>query len=161
MGDKPNPGSQEAVDLGCTCPRMDNGHGRGYLGGVNDENGYTVFVMTVGCPVHDSREEYAMSETVFNPLTGREAGIEVVLQMMCSQEGCDGEPYDQMQAAAELIVKLRAENQALLEALEEVEWGRDGFYDVLYCPCCGNVRSQGHTEDCKLGNALKQARGER
>lgn len=29
---KPNPGSKEAIELGCTCPVMDNHHGRGYQG---------------------------------------------------------------------------------------------------------------------------------
>ncbi len=28
----PHPGSKEAVDLGCTCPVMDNHYGRGYQG---------------------------------------------------------------------------------------------------------------------------------
>jgi len=40
----PAPGSDAALALGCTCPVLDNGHGRGYAGG-----GY---VMTVGCPLH-------------------------------------------------------------------------------------------------------------
>ena len=29
-----NPGSDDAIAAGCTCPVMDNGRGRGYLGGV-------------------------------------------------------------------------------------------------------------------------------
>lgn len=40
--------------LGCKCPVLDNAHGRGYLGGVKDGSGETVFVFTVGCPVHDA-----------------------------------------------------------------------------------------------------------
>lgn len=47
-----NPGSDEAIAAGCTCPVMDNGHGRGYLGGVTDEQGQTVFVIVVDCPIH-------------------------------------------------------------------------------------------------------------
>ena len=43
----PNPGSNEALSLGCTCPVMDNGHGRGNMGQPH------VFVYSVGCPVHD------------------------------------------------------------------------------------------------------------
>jgi len=35
--------------------------------------------------------------------------IENVLRRMAGQEGCDGEPYDQMQAAAEFIADLRAQ----------------------------------------------------
>ena len=50
-----NPGSDEAIAAGCTCPVMDNGHGRGYFGGVTDEQGQTVFVIVVDCPVHGER----------------------------------------------------------------------------------------------------------
>jgi len=32
MSDIPHPGSDKAIDAGCTCPVLDNGHGRGYLG---------------------------------------------------------------------------------------------------------------------------------
>lgn len=39
----PNPGSNEAISQGCTCPVLDNGHGR-----RND--GW--FVMSIGCPLH-------------------------------------------------------------------------------------------------------------
>lgn len=49
---QPNPGSPEAAELGCTCPRLDNGLGRGYMGGVTDEDGSTVFVMAGDCPLH-------------------------------------------------------------------------------------------------------------
>lgn len=49
----PNPGSPEDIDAGCTCPILDNGHGRGYLGGVKDrETGETLFVYNCDCPVH-------------------------------------------------------------------------------------------------------------
>lgn len=30
--EKPNPGSQEAIDLGCKCPVIDNHYGKGYDG---------------------------------------------------------------------------------------------------------------------------------
>ena len=52
-----NPGSDEAIAAGCTCPAMDNGHGRGYLGGVTDDKGQTVFVISCGCPLHGIVEE--------------------------------------------------------------------------------------------------------
>lgn len=29
MDDVPNPGSDEAIDRGCTCPILDNAHGAG------------------------------------------------------------------------------------------------------------------------------------
>lgn len=44
---EPNPGSDEAIAKGCTCPVLDNAHGRGYGGRKG------VYVYTVGCPVHD------------------------------------------------------------------------------------------------------------
>lgn len=48
----PPPGSDEAVKLGCKCPRMDNAYGRGYLGGVKDDNGGTVYVVSGDCELH-------------------------------------------------------------------------------------------------------------
>ncbi len=50
--DAPNPGSRDAIAKGCTCPVMDNGHGRGYMGGVKDKDGNTLFVYSASCPVH-------------------------------------------------------------------------------------------------------------
>lgn len=52
MSDTPNPGSREAVEQGCSCPRLDNGHGRGYMGGVKDREGRVVFVTDFACPLH-------------------------------------------------------------------------------------------------------------
>ncbi|MCP3686208.1 MAG: hypothetical protein GY861_26475 [bacterium] len=48
----PNPGTQEAIDQGCTCPVMDNHHGAGIPMG-----GETVFWHTKGCPIHCPVEE--------------------------------------------------------------------------------------------------------
>lgn len=42
----PSPGSAEAVRSGCTCPIVDNGYGRGYMGQPG------VFVVSEGCPLH-------------------------------------------------------------------------------------------------------------
>lgn len=55
-------------------------------------------------------------------------------------------------------------NRALLDALEAVEWGcyRASFWGdwiVNTCPSCGCIDEGGHRDDCKLGNALKQAIG--
>lgn len=44
----PNPGSDEAIAQGCTCPVLDNEHGRGYMGIPN------VFVRSEKCPLHGS-----------------------------------------------------------------------------------------------------------
>jgi len=50
MTETPNPGSPEAINLGCTRAVLDNGYG-------NDELGKTRgFWITQGCPVHDSKE---------------------------------------------------------------------------------------------------------
>ena len=46
MADKPNPGSPEAVDLGCTCPIIDNHYGKGAQGVPH------LFWYTPGCPIH-------------------------------------------------------------------------------------------------------------
>lgn len=44
----PAPGSPEAVSHGCTCPVLDNGYGRGYLGD-GERFGW---VMDERCPLH-------------------------------------------------------------------------------------------------------------
>lgn len=45
-----NPGSREAIEAGCTCPVLDNGHGKGSSWGPDK------FWITEGCPLHDRRE---------------------------------------------------------------------------------------------------------
>jgi len=49
-----NPGSKEAVEKGCTCPTMDNGHGEG--SGYFDENRKPLFWITVDCPLHSKEK---------------------------------------------------------------------------------------------------------
>lgn len=47
----PNPGSNEAVEQGCICPRVDNGWGQGVLmvlGGLEAVR----FVTNLNCPLH-------------------------------------------------------------------------------------------------------------
>lgn len=46
--DRPNPGSDEAIALGCTCPVMDNAHGDG----IDDGEGGRLFWKRAGCPLH-------------------------------------------------------------------------------------------------------------
>ncbi len=49
----PNPGSQAALDRGCMCPVMDNGHGRGMYGGaVRTADDAPIFVFVADCPLH-------------------------------------------------------------------------------------------------------------
>ena len=51
---KANPGSDEAVIKGCTCPVIDNSHGRGaYL----TENGQAMFWNSDDCPIHGTKDE--------------------------------------------------------------------------------------------------------
>ena len=50
MSATPNPGSLEAIELGCTCPRVDNGRGRG--SGRFDQAGNPMFWVNGGCPLH-------------------------------------------------------------------------------------------------------------
>jgi hypothetical protein len=45
----PKPGSDEAIDQGCTCPVLDNAHGAGYLG---LGRGWWI---AGGCPLHDDQ----------------------------------------------------------------------------------------------------------
>lgn len=45
--DAPNPGSDAALDMGCTCPVMDNNHGKW---APWPPDGWW---MTGGCPIHD------------------------------------------------------------------------------------------------------------
>jgi hypothetical protein len=47
-----NPGSDEAVAQGCTCPVLDNGRGRG----AHQVNGVWQFWINWGCPVHTGLE---------------------------------------------------------------------------------------------------------
>lgn len=53
MRETTNPGSDAAIKAGCTCPVLDNAHGKGYLGGVrNRDTGEIMFVYNLACPVH-------------------------------------------------------------------------------------------------------------
>jgi hypothetical protein len=45
----PNPGSKEAIDVGCVCPILDNNFGAG-IG--KDKDGTTLFWYNSDCPIH-------------------------------------------------------------------------------------------------------------
>ena len=45
-----NPGSEEAVENGCSCPVIDNRHGRGYRGRAGE------FIYDLSCPIHGEAE---------------------------------------------------------------------------------------------------------
>lgn len=50
---RPNPGSEEARARGCTCPVIDNHHGRGF-----PRLGVTCFYVVDTCPVHRAQAQY-------------------------------------------------------------------------------------------------------
>jgi len=45
----PNPGSDEAIKLGCKCPVLDNNHGEGFPCGNSKAS---CFWINEGCPLH-------------------------------------------------------------------------------------------------------------
>jgi len=47
----PNPGSDEALDLGCECPVMDNNHGSG------SDWGPGKFWINGNCPLHGGKND--------------------------------------------------------------------------------------------------------
>lgn len=47
----PAPGSEAAIDAGCTCPIFDNAHGRGYFGQAG------IYVINASCPLHGDRTQ--------------------------------------------------------------------------------------------------------
>ena len=47
---KPNPGSDTAIEQGCTCPVLDNARGNDELGRIRG------FYIAEGCPLHDESE---------------------------------------------------------------------------------------------------------
>ena len=51
---KLNPGSTEAIEEGCTCPVLDNCHGKGIPMTEHDED--MAFWITAGCPLHGIAE---------------------------------------------------------------------------------------------------------
>ena len=65
---------------------------------------------------------------IINPLSpnGTKEDIKTVLRVLAGQGGCDGEPYDQMQAAADYIAELE-------ETVEKLK-------------CCGNCKAFHHCQ---------------
>lgn len=60
----PNPGSLEAIEHGCICPRMDNRNGLG----VYEVNGKPVFWYSSDCPVHMRAVNVAIDNEHFTQL---------------------------------------------------------------------------------------------
>lgn len=54
----PNPGSNEAIALGCSCPILDNGHGLGAYGGtIKNREGCPIFWYDTLCNLHGQQLE--------------------------------------------------------------------------------------------------------
>ena len=53
MKDKPNPGSDAALEQGCVCPRYDNARGAGFM-----LNGRQVFWIIEDCPLHGGGKDW-------------------------------------------------------------------------------------------------------
>jgi hypothetical protein len=110
-----------------------------------------------------------MPRTIPNPLTLRLSTVSHVLRALAAQENCDGEPYDQMQAAAGYIDELEAALQAALGQIRALEWsvelplGED-WRDLSQCPSCGSniipgCRPYEHAEGCKLAVSIAMLEG--
>ncbi len=54
MDKVPNPGSDEAIVLGCLCPSMDNHRGRGFPWRNEDGEVVASFWISAKCPLHAS-----------------------------------------------------------------------------------------------------------
>ncbi len=69
----PNPGSDEAMALGCRCGQLDNSHGRG--SGYTDSDGAPLFWVDDTCPLHGAvvsrAEGQAMGALAENSEEGR------------------------------------------------------------------------------------------
>lgn len=55
----PPPGSDEAMEKGCLCPVIDNGHGAGYY---TMDNGVPLYVINEACPLHGRRNTQDTSQ---------------------------------------------------------------------------------------------------
>ncbi len=60
--DRPNPGSEEALALGCTCPFGDNCGGRGAWGTDTKPDNEKVFWKSGNCPLHGTEAAEALSQ---------------------------------------------------------------------------------------------------
>lgn len=63
-------------------------------------------------------------------------------------------------AELEAVATLFQASPLLYEALEALEWQQVGI-EEWECPICHADHDEGHFPDCKLGNALRAARGEK
>lgn len=62
-----NPGSDEALERGCTCPVLDNGHGRGFPWGDVDP----CFWINGRCPLHGTKRQHLSTSDEHLSIEGR------------------------------------------------------------------------------------------
>jgi hypothetical protein len=101
----PNPGSPEAIESGCLCPRMDNANGQG--SGMLDDGGEPTFWIAADCPMHGSvaSEQYAAW------LDGLPADVQNDPALPAAIRELTGRPWDE--TAAEMAVAyVRRDRQA-------------------------------------------------
>jgi len=63
-----------------------------------------------------------------NPLTGNVERVQSVLRSLASQEGCDGDPYDQMTHAADYIDRL----EELIQSSAPLSWVAAGDINAAH-----------------------------
>ena len=68
---KPNPGSQEARERGCTCPVIDNNFGEG----MPDGHGGVEFDMNFACPLHGFAQPPKLLSTLSSLLKSLRHGL--------------------------------------------------------------------------------------
>jgi len=76
---------------------------------------------------------------------------------------CEVDRAENVEANAAFIVRAVNSHSALLAALRTVEWAAEGYAaEGLHpaCPACRAWQSRGHTPDCQLAKALRDAEGE-
>lgn len=62
------PGSDQAIADGCTCPVLDNAHGKGC--GYVSQDGDPLFIVSHACPIHWSAETFEESTLFALDLSG-------------------------------------------------------------------------------------------
>ena len=120
---KPNPGSDEAIDLGCCCPILDNEHGKGAYGDGK------MFWYAEGCPVHAPNKISTRSEdkpniqsksTTEKDIEKELKGLEIIIP--------DGSLKDCLvyhEAVVDFITQKKLEWEAEAIELERIEFRKE------------------------------------
>lgn len=69
------PGHLDSVALGCTCPVLDNAHGKGC--GYLTTEGEPVFIVSEACPIHGEAEFFPADTRFARDLSGPAYGAAV------------------------------------------------------------------------------------